>query len=1160
MALIVKDRVKETTSTTGAGTLTLAGAEDGFQSFNVIGNSNTTYYSLIDESGNDAWEVGIGTYTASGTTLARTTILSSSNSGNAINLGSGAHKVFTTYPAAKASFTDAGIELPYNVSGDTVAAGVGVGLNSNGTVSKIKETTSYNIAQQAAVTGLNSSARILGSYFKEDDNTIVIFFRDENTYPSAIAGTVNTANGVVTWGSKTVCSSNTCYTNNGYQAMTTGTYNSNFSYFYAYNRDSYYTRIWCGRFTVSGTSITMMSGSEFQISSFGNQTSNRVVMVSYDQSAGYLVAMYQTYSSSGQDYYNTGWCQPTSSSFQRSGGAYEYQNGNYKGNYQIWMWYDVSAGMTCSAYTSNGTSEVVIARLDGQGSSYGWQYPTEITSFSGISSIVSIAYNPGISRTVAITYHESSPYEKQIAMLQLSSSGSSWVTQTNNNTSLFPSAMTWYYQTFDRNQLAVFNGKMYQSFRDTTDSNKWKVLPITCSTGSGFSGTPYEINNKESDMVTASSNFVYYQLPNNYDFVCWRQTSSYDIENYSGKTETTTNINDFVGIAIDGNTSGNPTRVSLNGSINSALSSLTTNQSVFIANNGTIGTSGDREIGTALSATQVRLHAPEPGKLTLTAGENLSKGNAVGVGSAGTGFLAKNVISNNLFVGSAVEAVATSNLSEDDSGSNQGSAYLGNNQWAITYGNADNYQCVRVIQKSGSSFTLGTEYVLVSAAKVGADVDVGQTNDGTSVVAVVHSGKDSTPGQILFYTANDNNTLTLESSENISNSNLRNNGNNSAIVVKFMTNIARTVNNVNIKGAFCILGSYAGVQWYDNSYGRAFFYYFSAATGYTIGHSNTTVGSGGISVYWERQSAIQWAAETNGLPYLYLCTPKSIRTGYWGICRIYFASDTSFNPISVATYENASNENADYCGQSIFARKYTPSSGSPYTLLYVFARLGTNVKLQVFQEAITAGGSTTSGSQVQRVGSVGTIQTSLNSGSQPIETFYDSVADKAVLAYGNGTGTSFDINYGIFEPTNTSPYYSVPSNYTTKYSGWGRSGSYRVTMRFAHGAENNNTRALYNIYYQPSYGTGKQTLKDFGILRENYADNFIGIAQADATSTNPVTLKIIGTVDSNQSGLSTGQLVVLNKTTGELSTAQSVSSSEKEIGVSTGTNKFLIKG
>lgn len=95
MALIYKDRVQETTTTTGTGTLTLAGAVTGFQSFSAIGNANTCIYALEDANGS-GWEVGIGTYTSSGTTLARTTVLASSNSGSAITLSAGTHKVYVT--------------------------------------------------------------------------------------------------------------------------------------------------------------------------------------------------------------------------------------------------------------------------------------------------------------------------------------------------------------------------------------------------------------------------------------------------------------------------------------------------------------------------------------------------------------------------------------------------------------------------------------------------------------------------------------------------------------------------------------------------------------------------------------------------------------------------------------------------------------------------------------------------------------------------------------------------------------------------------------------------------------------------------------------------------------------------------------------------------
>jgi len=104
MALVVKDRVQETTTTTGTGTITLAGAVTGFQSFSVIGDANTTYYTIAAGS---EFEVGIGTYTSSGTTLSRDTILESSNGGSAVNFSAGTKNVFVTYPAERALYTDA---------------------------------------------------------------------------------------------------------------------------------------------------------------------------------------------------------------------------------------------------------------------------------------------------------------------------------------------------------------------------------------------------------------------------------------------------------------------------------------------------------------------------------------------------------------------------------------------------------------------------------------------------------------------------------------------------------------------------------------------------------------------------------------------------------------------------------------------------------------------------------------------------------------------------------------------------------------------------------------------------------------------------------------------------------------------------------------------
>jgi hypothetical protein len=145
MALVVKDRVQETSTTTGTGTFTLAGAVSGFQSFSAIGDGNTTYYAIVLGS---EWEVGLGTYTSSGTTLSRDTILESSNGGTAVNFSAGTKNVFVTYPAEEATYQDA--------NGDAYApqfaASNGLNVN-NGTIgTSYTFPTGYNSVEAGDIT------------------------------------------------------------------------------------------------------------------------------------------------------------------------------------------------------------------------------------------------------------------------------------------------------------------------------------------------------------------------------------------------------------------------------------------------------------------------------------------------------------------------------------------------------------------------------------------------------------------------------------------------------------------------------------------------------------------------------------------------------------------------------------------------------------------------------------------------------------------------------------------------------------------------------------------------------------------------------------------------------------------------------------------------
>ena len=107
MALVINDRVKETSTTTGTGAMALGGAVTGFETFGAgIGNSNTTYYCIFNQ-GTSEFEVGLGTLDGSSANLTRTTVISSSNGDAAVNFTSGTKDVFCTLPASKSVYLDA---------------------------------------------------------------------------------------------------------------------------------------------------------------------------------------------------------------------------------------------------------------------------------------------------------------------------------------------------------------------------------------------------------------------------------------------------------------------------------------------------------------------------------------------------------------------------------------------------------------------------------------------------------------------------------------------------------------------------------------------------------------------------------------------------------------------------------------------------------------------------------------------------------------------------------------------------------------------------------------------------------------------------------------------------------------------------------------------
>ena len=612
MALVVADRVKETTTTTGTGAITLAGAAANFVTFSsVLSNGDTTYYAIVDDANTD-FEVGLGTYATSGNTLTRTTVLASSNSGSAVNLSAGSKEVFINYPAGKSVYlngsgqlviggtavTATAAELNYvdgvtsniqtqidNINpsptltataSGTLANGDTVIVNSNGTVSAIGGSTITQAIGSEAVFESASTEYISSAYDANAQKIVVAYTDSDNSNNgTAVVGTVSGTS--ITFGTPVVyrsaagTSDAIAYDANA-QKVVIG---------YKDGGNSNYGTAIVG--TVSGTSISFGTAVVFK------SRATDEVSITYDTSAQkVLIAYRQLYNYYGEAIVGT--VSGTAISF----GSEAVFSGNTT---YISSAYDSNAGKHVIVYKDDGNSDygtAIVATVSGTSVSFG----SEAVFKNGRIDDNGVAYDSNAQKVV-IAYRD---YTNSFY-------GTALVGTVSGTSITFGTAVV--FESARTDSVSVVYDLTAQKavigWRDAGNASHGKLVNGSVSGTSISFDSAFTFHSAETQYISTSydSNagkvvIAYRDGANSDHGTAAVYTTPYNSTNLTAEN--------YIGISNAAYSDGASATIQIVGSVDDAQSSLTAGQKYFVQTNGSLGlTASDPEVfaGTAVSATKL---------------------------------------------------------------------------------------------------------------------------------------------------------------------------------------------------------------------------------------------------------------------------------------------------------------------------------------------------------------------------------------------------------------------------------------------------------------------------------------------------------------------------------------------------------------------------